>query len=281
MVADTKYWSGGKSPTLKPISLHDKRVIETFLRKNVYLHVYSLGDLDDFFWPYTTWYGAEAADGQGLSAIVLVYAGQSLPVVLALSEQMPVMQALLRSLTNVLPARFYAHLSPGLEAVLAESYQLEPHGVHDKMGLRDRTRLQQWDGVDCAAVVRLGRADMDDVWELYRESYPENSFDPRMLDTGQYFGLRKGGDLVSVAGVHVYSDRYGVAALGNVATHPAHRNQGHGARVVAQLCRSLLETVEHVGLNVKADNAGAIACYEKLGFEVVASYGEFMVEVKR
>lgn len=266
---------------MKPISLHDKRVIETLLRKNIYLHIYSLGDLDDFFWPYTTWYGGEAADGQGLSALVLLYAGQSLPVVLALSEQGLAMQELLRSLTNVLPARFYTHLSPGLETVLAESYRLAPHGAHYKMALGDRTRVQQWDGSDCAAVVRLGQADLDDVRELYRESYPENWFDPRMLDTGQYFGLRKGGDLVSVTGVHVYSEQYGVAALGNITTHPAHRNQGHGTRVVARLCRSLLETVEHIGLNVKADNAGAIACYEKLGFEVIASYGEFMVEFKR
>ena len=168
---------------MKPISLHDKHVIETFLRKNVYLHIYSLGDLDDFFWPYTTWYGGEAADGQGLSALVLLYAGQSLPAVLALSEQGPAMQELLRSLTNVLPARFYAHLSSGLEAVLTENYRLEPHGAHYKMGLGDRTRLQQWDGLDFAEIVRLGRADLDDVRELYRESYPENCFDPPQFTT--------------------------------------------------------------------------------------------------
>jgi ribosomal protein S18 acetylase RimI-like enzyme len=46
------------------------------------------------------------------------------------------------------------------------------------------------------------------------------------------------------------------------------------------LCQSLLEKVEHVGLNVKADNDAAIACYRKLGFEVVAPYGEFTVEQK-
>ena len=35
--------------------------------------------------------------------------------------------------------------------------------------------------------------------------------------------------------------------------------------------------MRHVGLNVKADNGAAISCYKKLGFEPVASYGEFMV----
>lgn len=34
--------------------------------------------------------------------------------------------------------------------------------------------------------------------------------------------------------------------------------------------------LRHIGANVKADNDSAITCYRKLGFEVVASYGEFL-----
>ena len=37
--------------------LRDKNKIESFLRKNPFLHIYGLVDLDDFFWPRTTWYG--------------------------------------------------------------------------------------------------------------------------------------------------------------------------------------------------------------------------------
>jgi hypothetical protein len=32
-------------------------MIEAFLRRNPELHIYSIGDLDDFFWPYTAWHG--------------------------------------------------------------------------------------------------------------------------------------------------------------------------------------------------------------------------------
>jgi predicted GNAT family acetyltransferase len=94
------------------------------------------------------------------------------------------------------------------------------------------------------------------------------------LDTGYYVGIRERGRLVCVAGVHVYSARQKVAALGNIATLPEARGRGHAQAATAVLCRRLLKTVTHVCLNVKADNQAAIACYRKLGFEVVASYEE-------
>jgi hypothetical protein len=38
------------------VMLHDKGEIEAFLRRDVSLHIYEIGDLDDVFWPHTTWY---------------------------------------------------------------------------------------------------------------------------------------------------------------------------------------------------------------------------------
>ena len=101
-----------------------------------------------------------------------------------------------------------------------------------------------------------------------------------MLETKQYYGIRQSGELVSAAGVHVYSRRYKVAALGNITTHPKYRGRGYGRTVTAKVCNSLLHDIDDVGLNVKADNTSAIMCYERLGFEVVDSYGEFEVELK-
>ncbi|MHB8902244.1 MAG: hypothetical protein ACYC6Y_26090 [Thermoguttaceae bacterium] len=37
--------------------VHDKGVIEAFLRRNMPLHLYELGDLDERFWPSPTWCG--------------------------------------------------------------------------------------------------------------------------------------------------------------------------------------------------------------------------------
>jgi len=258
------------------VSLHDKSEIEQFLRTNVYLHLYGIGDLDDFFWSQTIWYGGRT--GEGIAAVALLYLAPSVPTLVALSEQTGAMRDLLESLRGILPGRFYAHLSPGLETVFQGSHDVRPHGAHYKMALRDASRL---DGVECPGVVRLGEADLGEILEFYEASYPDTWFDPRMLQTNEYFGLRDGNDLVSVAGIHVYSPRYRVAALGNVATHPSFRNRGYARRVTARLCRSLGGEVDHIGLNVKSDNAAALRCYKSLGFEVVASYGEFAIEGRR
>ena len=255
------------------ILLHDKKQIESSLRRNTQLNIYSIGDLDDLFWPYTIWYALTA--GGTAEAIALLYTGQALPTLLALSEQRSAMIELLDSISHLLPHRFYAHLSPGLENTFRSTHALTPHGEHYKMGLQNVGSIQS---VDCTQAQRLTRSDMGDILGLYKESYPGNWFDPRMLETGQYFGIRTGGQLVSIAGIHVYSEAYRVAALGNITTHPKHRRKGHGTAATARLCLSLSNRVDHIGLNVKADNEAAISCYKKLGFHVIATYAEFMVE---
>ena len=99
---------------MKVVCLHDKSRIETFLRGNIYLNIYSIGDLDDFFWPYTTWYAL--IDTVGIQAIILVYTGGSLPCLHAMAEadKIPQAKELLHCVIPVLPKHFHAHLSLGL-----------------------------------------------------------------------------------------------------------------------------------------------------------------------
>ncbi len=142
------------------------------------------------------------------------------------------------------------------------------------MALQDQASIDKF---DTSGVVPLCSAELEEIQTFYEDSYPGNWFDPRMLGTGQYFGIRARGTLACVGGIHVYSPEYRVAALGNIATHPDHRGNGFGKAVTARICQSLSLTVEHIGLNVKADNHAAITCYEQLGFRKVAEYGEFLV----
>jgi GNAT superfamily N-acetyltransferase len=261
---------------LRAVHLHSKDEIEAFLRRNVFLHLYELGDLDDFFWPYTIWYAHR--DGDAVRELALVYCGTDLPVLLAFIDGPPVeMHALLRSMAHQLPRRLYAHLSPGVVVALEDEYRYRSHGIHLKMALQHPARVE---AVATPDAVALSPADLEEVQALYRASYPGNWFDPRMLETGRYYGIREGGRLVSVGGVHVYSERYRIAALGNITTLPEARSRGLGTLVAAKVCQSLLRTVDHIGLNVKADNATAIASYRSLGFERIADYEEYSLECR-
>lgn len=252
------------------VRVQDKVLLERFLRADPLLHIYSLGDLDDFFWPHTRWYGW-TTDG-GLQAVILLYAGMDPPTVLAFGAADGPLTALMAAAEPSLPGQFYAHLSPGVEQPLKGTFQLSSPGRFLRYGLVDGDPIEQ---VDTSGTFRLLPADLDELLAFYQRAYPDNWFDPRMLETGQYFGWRPGGELVSVAGIHVYSPAYGVAALGNVATVPAARRGGGARRVTARLCRSLRRELDTIGLNVKADNKGARAMYESLGFSVVAEYGEY------
>lgn len=251
--------------------LHDRSEVEAFLRRDVWLNLYQLGDLDDAFWPHTTWH-ARVEDG-AVSALALLYTGLSLPCLLALGSDTLPLGALLADIAPLLPPRFYGHFTPGVEAALERTHHLESHGRHLKMSLVDSARI-----ADAAArdAVPLGPADRDEVLAFYEASYPGHWFEAQLLRTGCYFGRREDKRLVCIAGVHVYSPRQRVAALGNITTHPLHRGRGHARAVTARLCQHLAESTDHIGLNVRADNAPAIRCYESLGFEVAAKYDERM-----
>ena len=264
--------------------LRDKPTIERILRNDTYLNIYGIGDLDDFFWPYTTWYGS-GMNGRH-DAVVLVYSGMETPTVLALARESTPTATLLQTIAPALPERFHAHLTVGLDVALRRTHELESFGLHYKMALtRPEAMRESASAVTSVRgpgeIVALEMRDIDEIRALYDESYPGNWFDPRMLETRRYYGVRDAGRLVSIAGIHVYSPRYRVAALGNITTLPAYRGRGFGTLVTAHLCRVLVDEGLAVGLNVKADNHAAIASYRKIGFEIVAPYEEFLVRRRR
>jgi RimJ/RimL family protein N-acetyltransferase len=260
---------------MRTICLHDRATIANVLGRNAAMRLYEIGDLDDFFWPATTWYAL--TDDTQIYELALAYNAGDLLVLLAHpTTSTASMRALLESIRHLLPRRFYSHLGPNLADVLPE-YSANSHGLHDKMALIDHSRLQQFDTTD---VVQLKPSDLAEVQEFYRSSYPGNWFDARMLETGQCYGYREQGQLLSAAGVHVYSATQRVAALGNITTHPAARGRGLATRVTARLCQELRTTVEQIGLNVLSDNLAAINCYRRLGFERIGQYEEFMFEAR-
>jgi ribosomal protein S18 acetylase RimI-like enzyme len=259
---------------MRPLRLQDKHEIERLLRDDdVYLHLYEIGDLDQPFWPHSIYY---TTPGEGQRPVVLLYTGLSLPCLLALTKTTaPLMKNLVESVIASLPEKVYAHLSEGLRSLFEKDFRIESHGSFLKMGLLDTARLKT---VDTALVRPLSPEDVCALKGLYDQSYPGHWFEPHMLQSGYYYGIWIDSSLVSAAGVHVYSKAYKVAAIGNIATHLEFRGQGFARAVCARLCLELLPSVQHIGLNVNADNASAVYCYQQLGFAPVAQYGEHLLE---
>ncbi len=258
------------------VELQDRDEIATFLRRRAGVHAYELGDLDDFFWPHTRWLSWQQ-DGR-IEQLALLYDEPEPPVLLALAEE-PArgMRNLLRSIATGLPSRLYAHLSPGHVASLAPRLVPAHRPIsHRKLALVDPGALDAYATFETEV---LGPDRLSEVEAFYEHAYPGTWFHARMLETHRYLGVRRDGELVCVAGVHVWSPTWGVATLGNVATVPSARGSGLATAACAELCRLLLaDGIDVVSLNVRADNDAALRAYEKLGFTHVADYEEVSLE---
>lgn len=253
----------------------DRIVIETFLRRDALIHLYEIGDLDPFFWPKTRWFGAWRGDE--LRALALRYAAPGLDALLLVERQDPEAARWLgAALVEVQDGAFHSHFSPGI-GPLFEGRRPRCAGVFSKMTLAaEAAQPPRREGVR-----RLDARDIPALRELYACAYPGNWFDPAMVATGQYFGGFEGGQLRAVAGIHVFAPKLKVAALGNITTHPNARGHGWGRAVTAAVCGSLRSAgISKIGLNVRADNAPAIACYTRLGFTHETDYEEWDVEAR-
>jgi ribosomal protein S18 acetylase RimI-like enzyme len=76
-----------------------------------------------------------------------------------------------------------------------------------------------------------------------------------------------------MAGVHLASTRFNIAALGSVFTHPSYRQRGLARLCSSHVIASLQEQgIDRIVLNVEDTNARAKRVYERLGFESALVY---------
>jgi len=262
-----------------PRETRDRAALERFWRRGDggATHVYGLADLDEPFWEGARCFVLERADGE-IDAVALLLEALELPILYAVAPPGDARTcALIEALAPQLPGVFFANLPLGAAERLEPEFAIEPHGAHVKMALPGPEALAR---VDTRAVEPLGPADYDELAAFYAgEAYlPEERggrfFSRYMLTLGPWFALRERGGLVAVAGLHVRSRRFGVAALGNIATRPDRRGRGLARAVTARLCEALLPSTPHLGLNVHVSNAAARRCYESLGFRERLRYDE-------
>ena len=250
----------------------DEPDLIALLTKDPISSAYMLGDLDKPYAEHCQWYGL--GNGQ-IESLLLLYTGLRMPAVLT-KGVLEDIEALVEAARTDLPRRFYCHVRADHLAAFEPSFAITRPKEMIRMGLRKAgfTGAGQVDDVEA-----LTHRDTAAIMQVYQH-YPDNFFEPAQLGTGLYFGIKEGDQLLSVAGIHVMSQAYDVAAIGNIVTLPDRRGEGFATRSVGRLLAALFEQVGHVALNVDLSNSAAVACYAKFGFQQEYTFIEGWAEAR-
>ncbi len=252
------------------MKLSDRDAIRTFLAQDRALTAYALGDLDDAFWPQSTFYAAQQ-DGE-ITAIVLVYEGLDPSVLTAFGDPDGV-----RAIFEMcaLPEEIYYLFLPEMESILAARYDL-PHMQREWRMVLDPDAFAP---APCPGVRRIEPDDATALDALYQHAADPGeamvAFSPWQIAHGCFYGVWEGSALIAAAGTHVWSQAESVAAIGNVFTMPEHRGRGLASACTTAVAAAAFDAgLQTVVLNVRADNTPAIHIYEKLGFRLYRSFLE-------
>ena len=111
--------------------------------------------------------------------------------------------------------------------------------------------------------VELGAADSEEMLTLIALTRP-GPFEARTHEMGRYVGIRRGGELIAMAGERLHPA--GWTEISAVAVHPEHRRQGLASRLVLDVAFHIQGRGDRALMHASAANTSAIAGYEKLGF---------------
>lgn len=239
-----------------------KERIRRILNRDREWSLYALADLDDALFPHCDWQLGE-------DSLALVFRALPIRPIFILGDCRAA-----RALLEELPERVgYLNLKRDQLEAAAGIYAY--HERHEML----RMLLDHFEPRDGSAEP-LGPADRVPIERLYAlDRSAGTAFAPFQLDSGFFRGVRRGGELVAVAGVQVISRHESVAAIGNVLTHPEHRGRGLAQTVTSAVVAALKGGgIETIGLNVERSNAAAIRAYERIGFRSRLHYFEGRAE---
>ena len=113
------------------------------------------------------------------------------------------------------------------------------------------------------AFLELGDADAAEMLALATLTEP-GPFFARTHRLGAFIGIRQQGRLVAMAGERMKPA--GFTEVSGVCTHPDFRGRGYAGKLMRVVAQRIAACGETPFLHAYADNAGAIALYENLGY---------------
>jgi GNAT superfamily N-acetyltransferase len=234
-----------------------------FLEHDRLLSAYALADIDEPELEGSRWWVARR-DGE-IRALALVVEGLPFRPCFAIGATEP-LAAIFRE--AIREPRILVAVPPHGRAAVETTYRFERADLMKRMAVHVRSfrpRVTQ-------RVTRLGPEDLEAIIDLYGHA-SRTYFTPERLRREIYVGVYQGRSLVSAAGTHVRSATSSIAAVGNVLTRLAYRGRGMATSVTSAVTETALERHRDVVLNVREDNAPAIAVYERLGY---VTHGPFI-----
>jgi RimJ/RimL family protein N-acetyltransferase len=244
----------------------DRAMLRAFLDKDRLYSAYALCDLDDREFLRTRW-GVALVGGEPI-AVVLQYAGYSPQPLFMLGDNAGI-EAILASVIK--PRSAYVACRTAHLAAVASSYRVESGPAMLRMWV-DAEHFRPFPG----HVQRLLPVEIGDLNRLYQLGFA-SWLPASAIADGLYYGVRVGGRLVSAAGTHVISPMSKLAVVGNVMTNADSRGRGYATAVTGAVTADLLRFCDQVVLNVRADNAPALAAYRRLGYQPYVSFEERLV----
>jgi GNAT superfamily N-acetyltransferase len=113
-------------------------------------------------------------------------------------------------------------------------------------------------------IVHLHNNNIPQMMALTEMTHP-GPFFKRTIEFGNYEGIFKGDELVSMAGQRMHAGDY--VEISAVCTHPGHKGKGYASELIISQVRQIRSAAIPF-LHVKDDNLHAIKLYKSLGFEV-------------
>lgn len=248
----------------------DTALIRQILQRDPVWSVYAIADLQPAFAPYCQWSVVKGEQGE---AVVLLFTALHPPILFATGEEAAVIAALA---AMDLPERIYVTLRPQHYALLAYHFTwVEESHPMARMVLNKDVRVVM---PALTNLVRLLPADAEAIAALYRHGGPftPDYFDPYQVDDGVFYGVKDDeGALLAVGGTHIIAWAEGMATIGNMYTHPAHRGKGYARAVLGAIIAELqARNVNTIVLNVDERNKTARMLYEHYGFTAYCAYIE-------